>query len=383
MADEPSQSRTWRRVVGPCGRQAKGLSVWHSCARNGSVRIAPVAARLIRRRERADTYHRAHRPEDSWPGTLEMVRTTPGHRPAGCCPHSDRPRGRLPGSGQRLPGRIGDGRTDAAVPRAPPAGEGDPDFGFEFPGARRRGVQRRLGCLARARRGERRQRYGQVLRRAATPPRGTGRRQPRTRPGTPDGGLHRGAGQPRSISGRRSADAGDGSPVGGGELGLHQPRCNTRRPPDDHHQPADGHGRAGTRGREPGAGRSPLVDRRRRAHGRHRDRDPHPSHAAGGTRADESRGRAIRHLPEDRLRSQPADRTGDVESGAIRLRCRGQCTERGRSGHAIRASPGRLQQGPLSAGAGQLSAGRRRRMRGHVPRGLPGGIEGAQHGISG
>ena len=65
----------------------------------------------------------------------------------------------------------------------------------------------------------------------------------------------------------------------------------------------------------------------------------------------------------------------------VRLRHRGRGAEPGRPRHAVRAPAGRLQQGPLPAGARQLGAGRRRRVRRHVPRRLPGSIEVAEHGV--
>ena len=106
-------------------------------------------------------------------------------------------------------------------------------------------------------------------------------------------------------------------------------RCNLGLPAGHRHRASDHDGGASARGRQPSPGRSLVVHRHRRAHRGDRDRGAHSPRAAGGTSASRARGRPVRRRTENRVRGQPADRTRDVEGGAIRLRSRGRGTEPG------------------------------------------------------
>ena len=199
--------------------------------------------------------------------------------------------------------------------------------------------------------------------------------------GHPDGRLRRGAVEPRGVPGRRAAD-GTTTHLADVEKSaasnLDATLASLQTTIDDRlDTTAD---QAGDRGQQC-TGRPPVVHRRRARLRGHRDRDPRPARTAGRARAVPARGRAVRSRASDRVRGEPADRTGDVESRGVRLRYRGGGAQPGRSGHAVRAAPGRFQHGPLPAGARQHRAGRRRRVRRHVPRRLPGRIEGADHGV--
>ena len=174
----------------------------------------------------------------------------------------------------------------------------------------------------------------------------------------------------------------DRAPAAVENVGRRQPRRDPRLPADDALQ-SRGPRRPNRRARRPTAPGSTCCG-------------PSPSatviavivitvlarHALrGGARAVRTRGRAVRPRTEDRLRGEPADRTRDVEGRAVRLRSGGRGPQPGRSGHAVRAAPGRFQQSPLPPGARQHRPGRRRRVRGHVPRRLPRRIEGTDHGV--
>ena len=147
-----------RRPSGPFGATGSGTS-WKGANAPICITVSTGADTVTRDQNTASDR------------TLELVRAPPGDRPRGHHPDRYRAGGGLPRGGQRLPGRIADRPTVAALPRAPRSRPESARIGGGVPGARGGGIQQRCAAPPHSWPGrKRRQTREQVLQRPRTPP---------------------------------------------------------------------------------------------------------------------------------------------------------------------------------------------------------------------
>jgi hypothetical protein len=267
--------------------------------------------------------HREQRFHHPRPGPLEVVFTSPRHRPVGSRADGDRAGRSLSGGGQRGAGRIGLGPADAALPRAPAAASGDPLFRGRLSSARNGGLsQRSAGNHVGSRSGIGREHHEHFVRVSATAPGSAWRQWIGARAGSSDGGLRRSAKQSGSVSRGSGADGPHRTGRGSGAGRLRQPRRHARLGPDGcQHSPRRG-GRRGPRGGQPRSRGASVVDCHRRRRRRRCHRRSDPTRAPRRARAVEAGGCAVRRRPENRLRIESAVSSRDVPSGGVGVRPR-------------------------------------------------------------